>query len=89
MMVAACAFAGALCGCGSGAVTRTESGPPHVLSVTVPVSVPARQAQAPPATSPAPAQTVPAARPTPEGPPGHDRKKPKGHGKGHGAGEGN
>jgi hypothetical protein len=78
-----CLLAGAvLAGCGSGTVTRTESGPPHVLSVTVPVSVPSPAAQAPTATA---AQAPPSGPAKPlAGPPGHGRKRDKHKGPGGG-----
>jgi hypothetical protein len=92
---ALCALGGALAlgGCGAGAVTRTESGPPHVLSVTVPVSVPATGSNAPQAaTATAPAVTgapAPAAPATRHGPRGHDRRaqQDRGHGDGEQSGD--
>src|SRR5436305_1740369 len=79
-----------LAGCGSGTIPRTESGPPHVLSVTVPVSVSTPASQTPPAatTPAAPAPAPQAGQGDQVEPPGQAKKHDHGHGHGgHGGGD--
>jgi hypothetical protein len=72
----------ALAGCGSGTVTRTESGPPHVTSVTVPVTVPSPSVAGSPSST---AAEQPAPPVEPAQPPGHAKEHKKKQGK-HGGG---
>jgi hypothetical protein len=67
-------IAPALAGCGSGTVTHTDTAPPHVLSVTVPVHPPAAAS---------PAQAAPTVTALAPGPPAAAGKEPPGHIKKH------